>query len=62
MDFEAALADGRTVDRADLEAGRATPTHLGYGSGVRDLFATRFDDLAVIEIPTDDSTRYWAVF
>ena len=53
-DFEATLADGRTINRADLEAGRATPADLGYGSGVRDLFATRFDDLAVIEIISDD--------
>ena len=60
-DFEATLADGRTINRADLEAGRATPADLGYGSGVRDLFATRFDDLAVIEIVSDDGTPHWAV-
>ena len=60
-DFEATLADGRTIDRADLEAGRATPADLGYGSGVRDLFATRFDDLAVIEITSEDGVTSWVV-
>ena len=60
-DFEATLADGRTIKHPDLEAGRATPADLGYGTGTRNLFATRVDDVAMIEITGEDGTASWVV-
>jgi hypothetical protein len=66
-DFEATLADGRTIDRADLEAGRATPADLGYGVGIRELFAVRsdetgmIDDIAMIQATRDDGSSFWSV-
>ena len=66
-DFEATLAGERTIDRADLEAGRATPADLGYGVGIRELFAVRsdetgmIDDIAMIEATRDDGSSFWSV-